>query len=175
MSQVPPAQQDSPSCNGGCAGSRASSELVICPECRSVGTRVDLITVKALLRPNALRHLEGKEYRFCPASDCEVVYFDSESGSRFRKADLLIRVGQKESEDPIPICYCFNFTIFDLGSDLATHGETNIPETIAEEIRAGHCACEVKNPEGSCCLGNVREAVKRIKSDIARALHAQRA
>lgn len=130
------------------------------------GTRVDLITVKALLRPSALRRLDGTDYHFCLAPDCDVVYFDCKSGSRFRKTDLHIRVGQKESADPIPVCYCFDFTIADLRRDIATRGETSIPETITEEIRAGHCACEVKNPEGSCCLGNVREAVKRIKSAI---------
>jgi hypothetical protein len=156
-------------CNPGCSDSNPGSEVTICPESGTIGPRVDLITVKALLRPSALRRLEGKDYHFCPTSDCEVVYFDRGSGSRFRRTDLLIRVGQKESEDPIPVCYCFDFTIADLHRDLATRGETNIPETITQEIRTGHCACEVKNPEGVCCLGNVREAVKRIKSDISQA------
>ena len=123
-----------------------------------------MITVKALLKPEALRRLDGQDYHFCPGLDCEVVYFACSSGSHFRKTDLLVRVGQKESEDPIPICYCFDITIADLREDLTRRGETRIPETIAEEIRAGHCACEVKNPEGTCCLGKVREAVKRIRS-----------
>jgi hypothetical protein len=26
--------------------------------------------------------------------------------------------------------------------------------------KAGHCACELKNPQGSCCLGNVTAAVR---------------
>jgi hypothetical protein len=60
------------------------------------------------------------------------------------------------------------YTASVLRSELAKHGETSIPETIAEEIRAGHCACEVKNPEGTCCLGSVREAVKRIRGGFYR-------
>jgi len=168
VNKVPSALHDSSStCNGGCSDPKPSNDVNICPESRTTGPRIDLITVKALLTPSALRRLEGRDYHFCPAPHCDVVYFDCGSGSRFRKADLLIRVGQKESEDPIPVCYCFDFTIADLRRDLTTRGDTSILETITEEIRAGHCACEVKNPEGSCCLGNLREAVKRIKSDMA--------
>ena len=126
--------------------------------------------MKALLRSSALRRLEGTNYRFCAAPDCDVVYFDNATGSRFRKADLLVRVGQKESKDPILLCYCFEFTIADLRKDIIARGETDIPERITEEIRAGHCACEVKNPQGSCCLVDVRDAVKWLKAEIAQIL-----
>jgi len=27
-------------------------------------------------------------------------------------------------------------------------------------VKAGRCACEVKNPSGACCLGEVNKAVK---------------
>jgi len=166
VTKVSLAQHDSPSkCNGGSSPS-PGSDVNTCPESRTIGPRVELVTVKALLRSSALRCLEGMNYRFCPAPDCDVVYFDNAIGSRFLKADLLVRVGQKESKDPILLCYCFEFTVADLCSDLIARGETDIPERITQEIQAGHCACEVKNPEGSCCLGNVQDAVKRIRADI---------
>ena len=130
-----------------------------CPVSGTIGTRVDLVTVKALLSMVALHRLEGKAYRFCPEPSCEVVYFDRGAGSVFEKQDLSVRVGLKESEDPIPVCYCFGFTVADLRNDVASQGETGIPASIAAEVRAGHCACEVKNPEGSCCLGNVSRAI----------------
>ena len=79
-----------------------------------------------------------------------------------------VRVGQKETEDPIPVCYCFGFTLADLHQDLKAHGERTISETTAEEIREGRCACEVKNPEGCCCLGKVRDAVKPLQGDRSR-------
>ena len=114
-----------------------------------------------------MRCLEGMNYRFCPAPDCDVVYFDRTASSVFRKHDLVVRVGRKESEDPIPVCYCFDFTMADLRRDIAAGGETEIPETITAEIAAGRCACEVKNPEGSCCLGNVWSAIKRMRTDLS--------
>jgi hypothetical protein len=140
--------------------------VAYCPESGTIGSKVTLITLKALLRPDALRRLEGRDYRFCPEPDCEVVYFDHASASRFRKDDLIVRVGQKESKDPIPVCYCFDVTMADLRKDITARGDTDIPQNITKEIKAGHCACEVKNPEGSCCLGNVRDAVRELKSQI---------
>lgn len=137
-----------------------------CPVSGTIGTRVDLLTVKALLSMAALQRLEGKAYRFCPEPSCDLVYFDRAAASVFTKQDLSVRVGLKESEDPIPVCYCFGFTVADVRNDIAKWGETAIPASIAAEVRAGHCACEVKNPEGSCCLGNVSRAIEGIKSEI---------
>lgn len=158
------------SCRGeGCSTPLAQTDRILCPVSRSIGLKVPFITVKALLKGNALRRLKGKAYRFCPEPKCDVVYFDREADSIFEKQDLVVRVGQKESNDPIPVCYCFDITVADLRRDLGAAGETVIPEMIASEVRAGHCACEVKNPQGSCCLGNVSRAVDRILSELGTA------
>ncbi len=134
-----------------------------CPVSQTIGPKVGLITVKALLKGDALRRLEGKTYRFCPERTCDVVYFDRDADSIFRKRDLVTRVGQKESQDPIPICYCFDVTEADLRRDLAAKGDTDIPAIVTAEIKAGHCACEVKNPQGSCCLGSINSVLARLK------------
>jgi hypothetical protein len=36
-----------------------------------------------------------------------------------------------------------------------------IPERIAAEVKAGNCACEARNPQGACCLGNVSAFVRK--------------
>ena len=137
-----------------------------CPISGTAGKGVDLVTVKALLTAAALRRLDGKTYRFCPEPSCDLVYFDRQAGSVFVKQDLSVRVGLKETEDPIPVCYCFGLTKADLRADIANRGGTDAPQWIAAEIRSGHCACEVRNPEGSCCLGNVSKTVKEISSAL---------
>jgi hypothetical protein len=161
VSEAPPALAASVSCSSeGCSTSdEDDAEAALCPVSRTIGLTIDLITVKALLKGSALRRLEGKSYRFCPERDCGIAYFDRERDSIFDKHDLTVRVGQKETEDPITLCYCFDFTVADLRAQGAS-----IPATITAEIKAGHCACEVKNPQGSCCLGNVSRALKRIQS-----------
>src|SRR6266481_8503338 len=35
-----------------------------------------------------------------------------------------------------------------------------VANRIAAEVKAGNCACEVKNPSGKCCLGDVTQAAK---------------
>ncbi len=82
---------------------------------------------------------------------------------RLSKADLRVRVGLKETADPVPVCYCFGFTEGMLLEEIQTIGHSSIPQRIAAEIKADNCACEVRNPQGSCCLGNVKAAVKRAQ------------
>ena len=168
MSEAAPISSDSPPCSGESYSPRADADAdaALCPVSASIGVKVDLITVKALLTSSALRRLDGKAYRFCSEPDCEVVYFDREADSIFGKPDLVVRVGQKETDDPIPVCYCFDISVADLRRDITTAGDTDIPAMVTAEVRAGHCACEVKNPQGSCCLGNVSNAVRQIRSEL---------
>jgi hypothetical protein len=155
---------DSPSCLGENSPLPEGGGAALCPSSNTPGLNVDLITLKALLKSDALRRLDGKAYRFCPDTPCDVVYFDRRTDSVFRRRDLTIRVGQKESKDPIPVCYCFDITMADLRKDIGPRGESAIQAMIAAEVRAGHCACEVRNPQGRCCLGEVSRAVRAALS-----------
>jgi hypothetical protein len=101
------------------------------------------------------------EYYFCNSADCDVIYFPSNpSAPLFRRADLLVRVGSKETEDPIPVCYCFGFTRQDIWDEIRQEGKSTIAEQIKAEVKAGNCACEVKNPSGRCCLGDIARVVQ---------------
>ena len=144
---------------------RPPNESALCPRSRSAGARVGLVTLKALLKTEALRRLDGREYRFCDDPGCDIVYFDDAVQSQFLKSDLRTRVGQKETEDPVPICYCFDVTMADLRKDFATRGGSNARAMVAAEIRAGHCACEVRNPQGVCCLASLSRAEELVRSE----------
>jgi hypothetical protein len=61
-----------------------------------------------------------------------VVYFSLDV--TFRKPDLKVRVGIKEREDPIPLCYCFGYTRADVRRDIEASGTTEIPDRIKAEI-----------------------------------------
>jgi hypothetical protein len=37
-----------------------------------------------------------------------------------------------------------------------------IVDDINAGLNTGQCACDLRNPQGSCCLGNVRELIKRL-------------
>src|SRR5437879_5145888 len=81
----------------------------VCPRCGRAGEPVDIVTLKGLLTPDALTRLDrGAAYRFCRTATCPVVYFAGEHV--FEKSDVMVRVFQKETSDPLPVCYCFAIT-----------------------------------------------------------------
>jgi hypothetical protein len=94
---------------------------------------------------------------FCAARECSVVYF-SATGQNFTTSDLRVRVGLKERDDPIPLCYCFGFYESHLREEIRRDGRTTIPQRISDLIKQRLCACEACNPSGMCCLGEVKKA-----------------
>src|SRR5260370_26773328 len=129
--------------------------VMFCPVNGARSKHVDMLTVKSLVRRLPLG-MPVTEYYFCDASDCEVVYFALDSDApRFRREDLVVRVGAKEKAGSIPVCYCFGFTREDIENEIAETGRSTVADRIKTEVNAGKCACEVKNPSGKCCLGDV--------------------
>jgi hypothetical protein len=124
-----------------------------CPRCGKPGRSVERITLKALLRPEALTRLFAPEHRFCSTADCPVVYFGR--AEVFERKDLSVPVFQKEPAGARTVCYCFGITEADVGREIAETGRTTAAERISALVKAGRCACELKNPQGNCCLGNV--------------------
>ncbi len=131
-----------------------------CPECGSRSKQVAALTVKSLVRHLAFA-MPPTQYYFCTAPGCDLVYFPLDAGApTFRRSDLLVRVGTKETEDPMPVCYCFGLTRQDIWDEIRKTGKSTVAERITTEVKAGNCACEVKNPSGKCCLGDVTPTVK---------------
>ncbi len=134
---------------------------VPCPACGQVGRSVGAATVESILQPGAVALL-GAEPRFCRTRDCDVVYYGSD-GSCARKEQSRVRVGIKEREHPVPVCYCFAFSKADIERELLQTGSCTIAARITAEVKAGNCACEIKNPSGACCLGDVNREIKEAK------------
>ena len=133
-----------------------------CPACGERGKRVARLTMEHLLLPQLVSQIGRAPYYFCETATCPVVYFPfAAAAAIFHKPDLQVRVGLKEDDDPIPICYCFEITRKDIWDEIEQTGAATIPSRIKSEVQAGNCACEVKNPSGKCCLGNVTRAVQQ--------------
>lgn len=130
-----------------------------CPKCANIGRLVKRTTMEHLLTEEKISFMRDVRYFFCSTQNCEVVYF-SNKGDAFYKTDLKIRVGIKETEDPISVCYCFGYTRKMILDDIAQNGYSTIESKIKEAIKKGICRCELTNPEGICCLGNVRKVIK---------------
>jgi hypothetical protein len=123
-------------------------------------------TVLLMLKPELLERADAGEYGFCPDPDCRVVYFKG-GGPSFSTEDLRVRVGLKEKDDPVPLCYCFGFDERQVREEIAATGATTVPQRISALIKQGLCACEARNPSGACCLGEVNRAARRLAEEAA--------
>ncbi len=140
----------------------AERDVNACPACGKTGKRVQGQTVKSLMSVS-LRQVQDVQYLFCQTQTCPVVYFSADGDQAFNVELVRERVYQKELEAPdVPVCYCFHHTVGDLR---AASPETRIAivENINTGINAGQCACDLRNPQGSCCLGNVRAIIKQLE------------
>ncbi|MGQ9873055.1 putative iron-sulfur cluster-binding metallochaperone [Leptodesmis sp.] len=130
-----------------------------CPHDRSQGKPVKVLILKSLLVPQSLERLNPQvDYQFCSSANCPVVYF-SAAGDVFTTDDLKVPVFQKDPGQEVPVCYCFGWTRQRIQQDLEQQGQTSAIAAITAHIKAGRCGCEVNNPQGSCCLKNVRDYV----------------
>ena len=141
----------------------AAPAVAACPANGARSKQVDMLTVKSLVRQLPLG-MPNSQYYFCEAQECDVVYFTLDSQAPiFRRGDLLVRVGAKTNTDPILVCYCFGFSRKDIEGEIAETGRATVAERISAEVKAGNCACEVKNPSGKCCLGDIMLTTKEAK------------
>lgn len=153
-----------------CASSGcSSSDAIRCPVSGTRGSAVELQTVKAMLTEVALREATAAAaHRFCPDPACDIVYF-AEDGRTYSKVDVRVPVWQKEPAGARVVCYCFGENESDIRSEIEINGRSDAVERVKAHINAGRCACEVRNPRGTCCLGDVGAAVKRVVESFAQA------
>ena len=136
-----------------------------CPACGVKGAAVQLQTVKALLTEIALRRVQLTHYRFCSSAACDVVYF-GDAGDRFGTRDIRVPVWHKQPPGSRLLCYCFGKDEAVIRHELLQEGHAQVVDRIREHIAAERCACDIRNPRGACCLGDVTAAVKRIEVEI---------
>jgi ribosomal protein S18 acetylase RimI-like enzyme len=132
-----------------------------CPRSGSPGKAVGRRTVTALLADHALVRLSPGDYRYCPDPHCEVVYFGAD-GVCFTTDDLRVAVWQKQPFGNRVVCYCLGESETSLRAEIAAHGRSSALDRIRAHVAAKQCACDVRNPRGSCCLGDVTAAIERV-------------
>ena len=142
----------------------------VCPECGNGGNKIATETVRNMVEPFGNQGVEDVvQYRICKTQGCDVVYFADELDQQFGIDVIRERPNFKIDADaePYPLCYCFGYAKAHVREDIADTGETTIDEWITERVQAEECACSYKSPLGSCCLGNVREAIDEAQEEFA--------
>ena len=132
-----------------------------CPACAKRGRIVSLATVGSMVKTSVEAHKLGQpSYKLCRNRDCPVVYFAP--GIAINKTELRVPVNFKEKNCDGPICYCFNHGLASIRAEIQSTGRSTAQAVITKEVQAGRCACEVKNPAGTCCLGDIIRAVQSM-------------
>ncbi len=148
----------------GCCAIPHTGEPPTCPVNGRATKPIGRKTVESLVKPELRSALTFQPYSFCDAPDCDTVYVSALGDHVVTKDMLTTRVGIKEMEDPIPLCYCFGYDLEDVHDDIRRTGNTDIQRIITNRVRDGECRCEETNPSGGCCLGSVAKAIKHARA-----------
>jgi len=135
-----------------------------CPVSKTLSRKIQRRTLEHLLKPEMLGSLRNAQYYYCKEPACDVVYFSNEKVPFFSIDDVAVKVFAKDQGDDVPVCYCFDWTRARIKQEIEETGQSTAALEIAREIKAGHCACDIKNPKGECCLGEVNSFVKEMMS-----------
>ena len=137
-----------------------TGDIPTCPMNGQATKPVGRKTIESLVKPEAATALTPQPYFFCDAPDCDTVYVSALGDHLITKDMLTVRVGVKETEDPVPLCYCFEYDRKAVHDDVRVKGVTDIQKIITQRVKTGECRCEETNPSGGCCLGSVAKAIR---------------
>jgi hypothetical protein len=90
------------------------------------------------------------------------VYYSAD-GSRIERDEVRVPAHQKDEASDVPLCYCFGIT----RARLAREREAAVA-FVRAEVKARRCACDVKNPSGRCCLGDLRRFLRSSSPTASR-------
>lgn len=139
----------------------------VCPTCGKKGLEVQALTIRSLTRRGWPHYSEISDGFFCTNPEDTTVYYFPSLPYTIDKEDVVDRIGAKEAEEPLYVCYCFRHTREEIESDFLHHGRSTIEDEIREKVNGKQCSCEVTNPNGRCCLGDVRKTYLPLSEESA--------
>lgn len=147
-----------------CCGGPAAKTASVCWRCGNPGSPVSGITIEAMVRDKRSTRVRSREsFSFCHTPDCPIIYFDNMQREYIEKRDVKVRVGIKETEDPIHVCYCFGWTRKMIHDEIARIGKSSAIDDITTRMKTTGCNCERNNPSGVCCLNDVKNSITAYK------------
>lgn len=136
-----------------------------CPECKNEGMKIQKITPRTLLKPELKSKIfDELDYKYCRNSECEIIYFSRDVNQTFNKNDIVKKATIKDHGLDVNVCYCFNHTRQSVLDEYKETGKTTVLEDVKAKMKDPGCFCETSNPQGNCCLSNIKEWVTEIEN-----------
>lgn len=135
-----------------------------CPVCNNDGVSVQNVTLESHLKDESMANLnKDLFYKFCKNEGCEVVYFSEDFNKVFKKNNLKTKVTLKDSGLDVNVCYCFGYTRKSVLDEIKSTSESTVLDEVKKKMKDPGCFCEKSNPQGGCCLANVKDWVITAK------------
>ncbi|OEG00237.1 hypothetical protein BHF71_05465 [Vulcanibacillus modesticaldus] len=138
-------------------------EISLCPVCKTEGEKVNKTTVVSLVKDEIAESITESKYWLCKNSDCEVVYYNSDTNQTFTHDQIKVPVWFKTYATPIYACYCKEVTkdaIFEAVLEKGANTLEDIQQTTGANTGND---CLKKNPRGKCCSGTVKQMLEEAK------------
>ena len=134
-----------------------------CPNCGEKAKAVLAKTLNSLLKDKV--ELSCKDgFYYCKTPSCKNIYFRNEEV--LKQEDISVVVGLKEGSSPDTVCYCFKWTKEKIKIEIQENAETLALEDIKSKMKNISCNCELLNPSGGCCLGDITNVIIEIKDSL---------
>lgn len=137
----------------------STDHVSLCPSCNGKTKEVKSITVKHFVLDNLLDKVNNSNYYICLSEDCDIVYYNTDYSSIFRKEHMKIPIWYKKDASPKYICYCNKVTEEDIINAVVNGGAKNIKDIVNLTGAMKNVNCEINNPFGKCCSPHIQETI----------------
>jgi bacterioferritin-associated ferredoxin len=132
-----------------------------CPVCKASGVKVKNITVRHLVVDTLAEFVGDMDYYICMNEECNIVYYNPESGVKFEKQQVKVPIWFKKDANPKYACYCSKVTEEQVIDAVIKHGAKTIKDIIEITGAMKNSQCQKNNPLGKCCHKIIQEAIDK--------------
>jgi len=132
-----------------------------CPVCKTSGVKVKNITVKHLVDDTLEEMVGNMDYYMCMNEECDIVYYNPESGVKFEKQQVKVPIWFKKDANPKYACYCSKVTEEQVIDAVIKHGAKTVKDIIEITGAMKNSQCIKNNPLGKCCHEIIQKAIDK--------------
>jgi bacterioferritin-associated ferredoxin len=148
-----------------CCGEKETSYKIkndnTCPVCKTSGIKVKNITVKHLVVDTLTELVGDMDYYICMNEECDVVYYNPESGIKFEKQQVKVPIWFKKDANPKYACYCSKVTEEQVINAVIKDGAKTVKDIIEITGAMKNSQCIKNNPLGKCCHEIIQKVIDK--------------